>query len=138
MERGCDNIRRDNVVEVGYVANIPYFYAFGFETLKLKCTLLMPSNLDVKWQPIFYGYPPNGNPLNIDIRFYRGLPAMALSRALRNLRRTLLIHVHIGSAVRDLYPVSIISSSYRVPTIIEFHGTDVREMEKLKKLSILY
>ncbi|MEM4004027.1 MAG: hypothetical protein QXM43_00140 [Desulfurococcaceae archaeon] len=133
MERGCDNIREDNVVEVGYVTNISYFYAFGFEALKLKYTLLMLSNLDAKWQPIFYGYPPNGNPLNIDIRFYWGLPAMALSRALRNLRRTLLIHVHIGSTMRDLYPVSVISSSYRVPTIIKFHGTDVREMEKLKK-----
>ncbi|MEM2297874.1 MAG: hypothetical protein QXH10_10675 [Ignisphaera sp.] len=51
---------------------------------------------------------------------------MAISKALRNLRRPCL---------RDLYPTSVISSSYRVPTIIEFHGTGVRETEKFKKTS---
>lgn len=52
---------------------------------------------------------------------------------MRNLRRPYLIHVHIGSAVRDLYPLFILSSLYKVPTIIEFHGTDVREIKKPKR-----
>jgi len=134
MERNCDNIHEDGVIEVGLMANIPYFYAFAFERLKLKCTLFILSNLKAKFQPIFYGYPPNGNPLNIDIRFYQRPFVIALLRALRDLNRPYLIH--IGSSIRNLYPLSIISSSYRVPTIIEFHGTDVRKMKNLKRLSI--
>lgn len=79
-KRDYDSIHENSVIEVGYVANIPYFYAFAFEQLKLKCTLLMPLNLDIRYRPIFYGYPPNSNPLNVDIRFYQGPSRYSVTR----------------------------------------------------------
>ncbi|MEM1718920.1 MAG: hypothetical protein QXF49_06160 [Thermosphaera sp.] len=133
MAMNC-SICGDAVIEVGYVANIPYFYAWAFKKLKFESILLMPSNLENRYQPIFYGYPPNDNPLNINIKFYLKSPAIALLKTLRNLHKPKLIHVHIGSAIRNIYPVSVISNSYKIPTIIEFHGTDVREIKNQKRL----
>jgi hypothetical protein len=58
----------DMTVQVGYVANVPYFLCHGLETLGVPCYNIIPQSiLRSKYARIFYGSIYNGNPLKVNL-----------------------------------------------------------------------
>jgi len=137
-----------SVIQVGYVANVPYFLCYGLETLGIRCYNVIPrSILESKYAKIFYGSIYNGNPLkiklliiddNTHIDFIKSL--LKILYKMREKYRNVIIHLHIGSALKDHIILKLVGKILNFRLFIHMHGTDLRNLSYIKAevLKILY
>jgi hypothetical protein len=130
----------DAVVQVGYVANVPYFLCHGLETLGVPCYNIVPrSILRSKYARIFYGSIYNGNPLKVKLiiandgtHIHFILSVMKILEEMKRRYRNLIVHLHIGSALRDHLILKLISKILSFRVFIHMHGTDLRNLLYIK------
>ena len=140
-------LERNNtlIVHVGYVANVPYSLCYALKALGYKCINIIPKSiLNSRYFNIFYGSITNDNPLNVNI-----LPIddnlhndfiLNIIKYLTKLKikygNNLIVHLHIGSALRDLSIIKSITKIYGIKLFVSFHGTDIKDIS-LSKASLL-
>ncbi|MEL9989889.1 MAG: hypothetical protein QXP98_04000 [Thermoproteus sp.] len=127
-----------NLIEVGYVANIPYYLAYGFKKLGRRAVLFLPVDISVTYMPLFYGYPINGNPLSVQIHYYKGIDElyqMIIAFLSKERNKDWVIHLNIGASLKVLHLASRLLRVRNIRKVfVEFHGSDLRDMNRLKKL----
>lgn len=130
------------IIHVGYVANIPYFLCYALNCLGYVSYNAIPQSILLsKYARVFYGSMYNQNPLNVNIVEVKDSPHwllfIQLSKLLAFLKkkyRTLIIHLHVGSALRDHIVLDLIAKllNKRFKLFVHFHGTDVRTLSYVK------
>ena len=127
------------VIQVGYVANVPYFLCYGLEALGIPCYNIIPrSILESKYARIFYGSIINGNPLKIKLFIIDDNTRIdfisSLLKILRKMRgnRNVIIHLHIGSALKDHSILNLVGRILNYRLFIHMHGTDLRNLSYIK------
>jgi hypothetical protein len=138
-------LERNNtlVVHVGYVANVPYLLCYALKAIGYKCINIIPrSILNSIYSNIFYGSITNDNPLNVNIlSIDDNLHYDFILNIIKYLNKlkikygnNLIVHLHIGSALRDLLIIKTITKLYGIKLFVSFHGTDLRDISLSKAL----
>jgi hypothetical protein len=126
----------DMIVHVGYVANVPYFLCYGLEVLGTPCYNIVPrSILQSKYARIFYGSIYNGNPLKVNLLIVDDttyvhfiLSVLRILEKMKKKYHNLIIHLHIGSALKDHLILKLISKILGFRVFVHMHGTDLRNL----------
>jgi hypothetical protein len=126
----------DIIVQVGYVANVPYFLCYGLEALGVPCYNIVPQSiLRSKYARIFYGSIYNGNPLKVNLLIVDDatydhfiLSVLRILEKMKRRYRNLIVHLHIGSALRDHLILKLISEILNFRVFVHMHGTDLRNL----------
>jgi len=138
----------DMIVQVGYVANVPYFLCYGLEALGVPCYNIVPQSiLRSKYARIFYGSIYNGNPLKVNLLIVDDatydhfiLSVLRILEKMKRRYRNLIVHLHIGSALRDHFILKLISKILNFRVFVHMHGTDLRDLiySKAEILKIIH
>jgi len=135
----CDQLHKtgdDMIVHVGYCGNVPYFLCYGLEALGVPCCNIIPrSILQSKYARIFYGSIYNGNPFKINLLIANDatyvhftLSVLRILERMKKKYRNLVVHLHIGSALRDHLILKLISKILDFKVFVHMHGTDLRDL----------